>query len=148
MTLTEVKEALPKPARRFLGKIRAVGRRVQIWWLVYRELSGVSAHDKAVLRRAIMSAPVDIFRELDRWRDPMVSQNCKIKAHGIGFFLCAPIQMTYITHYPAGRLQSLSLSRRASSQVMFLWMREQISVSTPFSPLASSLSTAKSSPSR
>ena len=86
MTLAEIKEILPSPLRLFLGKTRAAGRRARIWWKVCRELSGVSAHDKAVLRRSIISAPVDIFRGLDRWRDPVVSENCRIRANGIGIF--------------------------------------------------------------
>lgn len=86
MTLTMIKDILPKPARYFLGKTWAVGRRVLIWWRICRELSGVSARDKTVLRRAIMTAPVDVFRDLDRWRDPVVWENCKIRANGIGVF--------------------------------------------------------------
>lgn len=86
MMLTEFKKFLPRPVRRFLGKTRAVGRRALIWRNVFVELSGVNRNDKAVLRRALMSAPIDILRGLDRWRDPVVSKNCKIKAKEIGVF--------------------------------------------------------------
>lgn len=86
MTLTVIKEVLPKPVRRFLGMTRAIGRRALLWWNVSRELSGVSFQDKAVLRRAILAAPIDVFRGLDRWRDPVVKENCKIRANGIGVF--------------------------------------------------------------
>lgn len=86
MKITEIKRILPKPLRGVLGKARAIGRRLNIWRDVYRYLSGVSDHDKTVLRRAILSAPVDVFRGLDRWRDPVVSEDCKVKSKGIGVF--------------------------------------------------------------
>ena len=86
MTLAGIKESLPPSVRRALGSTKAVVRRARIWWNVYRELSGVSANDKAVLRRALKAAPLDIFRDLDRWRDPVVSEDCRVKAKGVGEF--------------------------------------------------------------
>ncbi len=86
MNQSALKDMLPKGIRSFLGKTRAVGRRLVIWWDVGREIKGVTPQDRAVLRRALLDAPFDVFRGLDRWRDPTVGSDCKIHSLGIGVF--------------------------------------------------------------
>lgn len=69
-----------------LGHARAVALRVRIWSQVAQQLSGITTTDQQILRRALFAAPVDVFRQVDRWRDPMVAHDCHVMAKGIGTF--------------------------------------------------------------
>jgi FkbM family methyltransferase len=84
--MTSIKNYLPHAIRRPLGNGRAVLRRLSIWYDVRRTLSGASAGDHSILRRAVLSAPITVFRNLDRWVDPVVDQDCIIVSKGIGTF--------------------------------------------------------------
>lgn len=38
------------------------------------------------MRKALLNAPIDVFRGLDRWRDPIVAENCRVVSKDIGTF--------------------------------------------------------------
>ncbi|BBC73980.1 conserved hypothetical protein [Altererythrobacter sp. B11] len=50
------------------------------------ELSGATPMDRRVLRRALVRAPFDVFRDLGKWRDPTVDADCMVRARGVGSF--------------------------------------------------------------
>jgi FkbM family methyltransferase len=79
-------DALPLWLRKLAGHSRAIVRRLRIWSEVATHLSGVGEADRVILRRAITGAPIDVFREINVWRDPAVASDCRVAAKGIGTF--------------------------------------------------------------
>ncbi len=77
---------IPAPLRRPLGRGRAYVRRLAIWLGAARAASGVSAADRAVLRRALVLSPVTSARNLDRWQDPVLPADAEVRIRGIGRF--------------------------------------------------------------
>lgn len=68
------------------GRLRAVIRRLRIWIEVATYISGVQSRDRAAMRRSLAGAPRDVFRSLDKWRDPTVAVDCRVVAKGVGTF--------------------------------------------------------------
>lgn len=81
-----MKNLIPTPIRRPLGKLRAVGRRLKIWLHVKNTLTGATPHDSQILRHAIRRSPLTIWRNLDQWQFPMVEDDCTVISKGIGTF--------------------------------------------------------------
>jgi len=85
-TAEVVKRVVPKFLRRPLGNLRAVFRRLSVWLKVARYLKGVNRADSAVLLRALLRSPITVWRNLDRWQYPAVSDDCAVISKGVGSF--------------------------------------------------------------
>jgi FkbM family methyltransferase len=88
--MSRVKELLPRRLRRGLGILRSVAIRLEIWSQVATRLKGVGPADRAVLRRAILRAPMSVWQGLDQWQFPMVEADCAVVTpSGARFFVRA-----------------------------------------------------------
>lgn len=81
-----MKFSLPGAVRRPLGIVRTLIRRLNIWGKVARSISGVSAEDKRILRRAVLRASITVFQNLGHWQFPMLEEDCTVISKGIGIF--------------------------------------------------------------
>ena len=81
-----MKISLPGAVRRPLGIVRTLIRRLNNWGKVARSISGVSAEDKRILRRAILRASITVFQNLGHWQFPMLEEDCTVISKGVGIF--------------------------------------------------------------
>ncbi|WP_234981526.1 hypothetical protein [Fontimonas thermophila] len=84
--MNNARRFVPSVIRRPLGRLRAVIRRLAIWQRVRRELSGKTPIDQEILNAAIKNSWQTVWKDLDQWQFPMVSQNCTVVAKGVGEF--------------------------------------------------------------
>lgn len=80
------KQITPAPVARGARAVETCLRRIVAWLGVARDIRGRSTKDREVLRRSLAVAPVEIFRDLDHWREPTLIEDAEIEVKGLGTF--------------------------------------------------------------
>lgn len=86
--------------RSFLRPLRALkvyGSRVAVWIQIARDVRGRGSSDRAALRRALIRAPVTASRDLDKWCDPIVEEDCWVVTSLGTFHVRANCDDLYLT---------------------------------------------------
>lgn len=81
-----IKRVLPSTVVRTLSRVRQYQYRISAWARVMRELKGRTAADSFVLWRSLASSPLDLFYDLERWREPSLNADAEVVCKGLGAF--------------------------------------------------------------
>jgi FkbM family methyltransferase len=80
------KRVLPSPAVRTLARVRQYLHRISAWARMMSELKGRTAADSVILWRSLARSPLDLFYDLDRWREPSLDADAEVVCKGLGAF--------------------------------------------------------------
>lgn len=75
---------LPGGVRRCVSRVRTYFRRMYYWVRVMREIKGIGPADRRTLLRSFLGGPLDSFRDIDNWRDPMAVRDAAVEVKGVG----------------------------------------------------------------
>lgn len=81
-----LRRVLPEPLTVPLKRGDNYVRRLRFWAAIARDVRGVSAADRAALRRSLLAAPATCARGLDRWTDPLLLADAEVEVRGVGRF--------------------------------------------------------------
>lgn len=81
-----IKSAMPAPVVQALSFAVNYVRRLAAWRRVLRDVRGRTPADAAVLRRAALRAPLDMFADLGAWREPALPADAEVVVNGLGTF--------------------------------------------------------------
>ncbi|HYG27335.1 MAG TPA: FkbM family methyltransferase [Caulobacteraceae bacterium] len=81
-----LRRTLPESVVRPLRRGETYARRLWIWKNICLQLRGVTARDRAALRRSLLGAPMAAARSLDEWRDPLLLEDAEVEVRGVGRF--------------------------------------------------------------
>lgn len=87
---TMVKAASPKPLRTAIRRSAVIIRRQMIWLGIRRSIKGIAKSDEAALRHSAAKGFALSFRDLDRWRDPILQKAATVRVDGHGVFALRP----------------------------------------------------------
>ena len=90
LATSELKKVIPAPLRKCLGQLRAVQHRLLIWSRVATRITGFDSHSRQIMRGALLRAPLSVWRDLDEYQMPMLSESCRVISRGIGAFHIRP----------------------------------------------------------
>ncbi len=79
---------LPRPLWVLLRRVWSYARRLGHWGLIMIQLRGDSVSDTAKLWLSAIAAPLTALPDLDRWRNPQLLFDARIRVAGSGRFLC------------------------------------------------------------
>lgn len=116
-----VRHALPAPLRRGLRSIGNYAHRLLLWRTILREVQGVGANDRAVLRRSARAAPRTALGDLYGWRDPVLLADAVVDVTGVGrFAIRARTDELYIVLPARERALAATMRARLSPGSVFV----------------------------
>ena len=74
------------PVGRALRYADTYRMRLMLWVSIFRELRGVTANDRSILRRSARAAPLRALRNLSRWQNPVLLDEATVDVRGLGRF--------------------------------------------------------------
>ncbi|GLK69705.1 FkbM family methyltransferase [Hansschlegelia plantiphila] len=83
---TILKTMLPDPVRTLLRRSIHYAGRLRQWAAIARVLRGAGRRDRAILRRALLAAPITSLSGLDRWHHPTTDEDVVVDVAAVGRF--------------------------------------------------------------
>jgi FkbM family methyltransferase len=103
--VSKLRKIMPAPLRRRFGQLRAVQHRLFIWSQVATRITGSDPSSRRLLRAALLRAPISVWRDLDEYQMPMLSETCRVISRGIGTFHIRPFTDDLYAVIPRRELQ-------------------------------------------